>query len=136
MKAAPARIPVRFGDVDHAQVVYYPRFFHYFHVAFEDFFFNRLGRRYVDVVVRGQLGFPAVKAQAEFRQPVRFGQTLNMHVSVIRVGRSSIDFAYVGRVGRRVAVTGAVTCVCIDMNSFRSRPVPPALRRALERFKA
>ena len=29
---------VRFGDEDHAQIVYYPRFFHFFHCAFEDFF--------------------------------------------------------------------------------------------------
>ena len=32
------QVPVRFGDVDHAGIVYYPRFFIYFHEAFEDFF--------------------------------------------------------------------------------------------------
>ena len=30
--------PVRFADVDHAGIVYYPRFFHYFHMAFEELF--------------------------------------------------------------------------------------------------
>src|SRR5262249_60482134 len=33
-----SRHPVRFGDVDHAGIVYYPQFFIYFHEAFEDFF--------------------------------------------------------------------------------------------------
>ena len=30
-----AEFSVRFGEVDQARVVYYPRFFHYFHQAFE-----------------------------------------------------------------------------------------------------
>ncbi len=32
------RIKVRFGDEDHAGIVYFPRFLHFFHCAFEDFF--------------------------------------------------------------------------------------------------
>ena len=130
------RIPVRFADVDHAGIVYYPRFFHYFHIAFEEFFFRHLGRRYVDVVVKGKLGFPAVHAQAEFHAPVRFGQTLNVDMTVTRIGSSSISFGYVGRLGRRVAVTGDVTVVCVDMNTFRSRTIPKPLRGALEQYKA
>ena len=136
MKPFRVRIPIRFGDVDHARIVYYPRFFHYFHVAFEEFFFARLARRYVDVIERGKLGFPAVRAEAEFRAPLRFGQTLTMEVSVARIGKSSVAFRYVGRRGKRVAVAGEVTCVCVDMRTFRSRPVPAALRRELLRHRA
>ena len=33
-----ARIPVRFGDVDYARIVYYPRLLHLLHVAFEELF--------------------------------------------------------------------------------------------------
>jgi 4-hydroxybenzoyl-CoA thioesterase len=132
-RRAPARIPIRFGDVDHARIVYYPRFFHYFHVAFEDFFFTHLGRAYVDVLERLRLGFPAVRAEAEFRAPLRFGDVLNMEVSVARLGRTSVAFRYRGRCRRRLAVEGEVTCVCVDMRTFRSRPLPPALRRALRR---
>ena len=45
--------PVRFADVDHAGIVYYPRFFHYFHAAFEEFFRRRMGgRAYVDLLDR------------------------------------------------------------------------------------
>ena len=29
-----------FDDVDHAGIVYYPRFFHYFHLAFEELLFT------------------------------------------------------------------------------------------------
>ena len=33
-----SRQPVRFSDIDRAGIVYYPRFFDYWHRAFEDFF--------------------------------------------------------------------------------------------------
>jgi 4-hydroxybenzoyl-CoA thioesterase len=31
-----SQLKIRFGDIDHAGIVYYPRFLHYFHVALED----------------------------------------------------------------------------------------------------
>ena len=33
-----ASVRARFGDEDHAGIVYYPRYFDFFHCAFEDFF--------------------------------------------------------------------------------------------------
>ena len=36
--------PVRFADVDHAGIVYYPRFFHLFHLAFEELWRARVDR--------------------------------------------------------------------------------------------
>ena len=43
--------PVRFADVDHAGIVYYPRFFHFFHLAFEELWRARLGARaYVELL--------------------------------------------------------------------------------------
>ena len=135
-RRAHARIPIRFGDVDHARIVYYPRFFHYFHVAFEEFFFTHVGRNYVQVIEKQKLGFPAVRAEAEFRLPLRFGDVLSVEVSVARLGTSSVAFRYQGRRGRRLAVVGEVTCVCVDMRTFRPRPLPAGLRRTLERHRA
>ena len=40
------RITVRFGDADPAGLVYYPTFFHYFHIAMEEFFAARCGISY------------------------------------------------------------------------------------------
>jgi len=33
-----SQLKIRFGDIDRAGIVYYPRFMHYFHVALEEFF--------------------------------------------------------------------------------------------------
>ena len=38
-----SKLKIRFGDIDRAGIVYYPRFMHYFHVAKEEFFAAELG---------------------------------------------------------------------------------------------
>lgn len=132
------RLPVRFGDVDHASIVYYPRFFHYFHMAFEDMWRERFGRRYIDVLDRRMLGFPAVAVRAEFRRPLRFGEEFAIELSVTRVGRSSADCHYSlrPRGQRAVAAEATVTVACIDRRAFRARPLPPDVRRVFERLSA
>jgi len=37
-----SHLKIRFGDIDRAGIVYYPRFLHYFHVALEEFFTSEL----------------------------------------------------------------------------------------------
>ncbi len=44
-------LKVRFGDIDHAGIVYYPRFLHYFHVALEEFFGSRVGVDYSTLII-------------------------------------------------------------------------------------
>lgn len=120
-------LPVRFADVDHAGIVYYPRFFHYFHVAFEELFRARIGpRAYVDLLDQDHVGFPAVRAEAEYQSPLRFGDTAEIAVSVERLGKSSITFAYkVTRQHDGVAcATGKVVCAVVDLAKFVSMPVP------------
>jgi YbgC/YbaW family acyl-CoA thioester hydrolase len=88
-------MPVRFADVDHAGIVYYPRFFHYFHTAFEEFFRERLGSRsYVALLDEDRIGFPAVSAQCDYKAPLRFGDTMAIDMSLDRMGERSITFRY------------------------------------------
>ena len=41
-----SQLKIRFGDIDRAGIVYYPRFMHYFHVALEEFFASELEIQY------------------------------------------------------------------------------------------
>ena len=61
-----AEFSVRFGEIDQARVVYYPRFFHYFHQAFEEWFARALGVSYPDLVLKENIGFPSVRVETEF----------------------------------------------------------------------
>lgn len=133
-----ARIRIRFGDEDHAGIVYYPRFFDYFHQAFEDFFADEAGRTYKEVLDDDGFGWPSVHAEADFRAPLRFGDVLELELAVEHVGTKSATFVYRGtRVGDGAEIVrGRVTVVCIRMGSFEARPIPETYRRLFERHLA
>jgi 4-hydroxybenzoyl-CoA thioesterase len=123
--------PVRFADVDHAGIVYYPRFFHYFHVAFEELWRSRIGpQAYSDIIDRDRIGFPAVRAECDFKAPVKFGDTAEIEVSIPRLGTKSITFRYrvyrasVASSTRALCAEGQVVCAVVDLAKFVAVPVP------------
>jgi len=119
--------PVRFADVDHAGIVYYPRFFDYFHVAFEELWRTRMGARaYSALLDRERVGFPAVRAECEFKAPLRFGDTVEIAVTVSRMGAKSITFRYrITRTEPRALVAeGQVVCAVVDLARFVAVAVP------------
>jgi len=132
--AYSSEIQVRFGDEDHAGIVYYPRFFDFFHRAFEDFFADH-GIPYKEVLDVDNCGWPSVHAEADFVSPARFGDTLTIELEVAHIGGKSVSFAYrgVNRADDKVVVTGKVTCVCIKMDSFESQPIPDKYRAMFEK---
>ncbi|MCK6479663.1 MAG: acyl-CoA thioesterase [Planctomycetaceae bacterium] len=121
---------VRFGDVDRAGIAYYPRIFHWFHVAFEEWFEAGTGIPYRALIEDRRVGFPAVKVETEFLSPLRFGDEVAFTVSVERVGGSSVLFGYAARnrTTGKDAVRARVTCACVDMGTFRPIRVPEDLR--------
>ena len=131
--AFESRIKVRFGDVDHAKIVYFPTFFHYFHSAFEDFF-DEQGYRYRDSLDVDRVGWPAVHAEADFEKPVRFGEWLDVELRIRRVTDKSVTFDYVVRLdGGDVACKGRVIVACISMDTYRGIPIPDKYRALFDR---
>jgi 4-hydroxybenzoyl-CoA thioesterase len=129
------RVRVRFGDEDHAQIVYYPRFFNFFHIAFEDFF-NDQGLPYQDVLDRDGVGFPTVHVETDFRRTLRFGDIFEVELTVERIGTSSAVFHYVGRKEGEVAAEARMTVVCVEMKTWRPRPIPERYRALFERHRS
>lgn len=129
-------IKVRFADVDHARIVYYPRFFHYFHIAYEDFYDQEYGKSYPQVIDGENVGYPAVHTEADYRAPARFGDVLRVRVTCIRIGARSVTLRY--RAARAAdgveCAEGRVTTACVDMTKFVSQDIPTAHRVFFERF--
>ena len=126
--------PVRFADVDHAGIVYYPRFYHYFHVAFEEFFRLRMGAgAYLDLISRRRIGFPAVRTECDYRAPLRFGDMVRVDMRIERLGGKSIRFRYRAFRGEgpagELAAEGLVVCAVTDLAQFRAVEVPDDLRQ-------
>ena len=130
--------PVRFGEIDHAGVMYYPALFDRIHRAFEDFWAEAVGRSYAEVLLHDGVGFPLVDLQANFRKPFRFGDSVEVTMTVVDIGTRSVSFDVLlsgsGEDGAR-AQARLVTAV-IDMDSFRPTALPEALAEAPRPFQA
>jgi 4-hydroxybenzoyl-CoA thioesterase len=128
-------MPVRFADVDHAGIVYYPRFFHFFHVAFEEYFRARMGGgAYLRLLDERKIGFPSVKATCEYRAPLKFGDDVEVAMSIVRLGGRSVTFRYVASRKREgepdaVAAEGEVVVAITDLARFRAVELPADLRQ-------
>ena len=125
------RVRVGFGDCDPAGIVYFPRFFHFFHEAMETWFDAVLRLPYAELIGVRRLGFPAVHTGADFLIPCAMGDEIAVEQRVISLGRTSIRFAYRVRTHGDPAapdrLTGTTVCVVMDLD-----PQRPTYRRAVE----
>ena len=126
-----ASIPIRFGHEDHAGLVYFPRFLHFFHCAFEDFFAAQ-GRPYKQVLDDDGLGWPTVHVEVDYKSPLRFGDRFDIDVWVHELGHKSATFAYRGSCAGRLVADARITVACVDLRVFEAIPIPPRYRRMFE----
>ena len=137
MKNFSTLIKVCFSDIDNAGIVYYPRFLHYFHLAKEEFFAHALGIDYADVLYKKKVTFPSVHIECDFRQKLRYGDKIDMEVSVIKIGNTSITWGYRGfrqGSGKGLVVEGLNTTVCVKPDTFKKIEVPKWLRKGLSEY--
>jgi 4-hydroxybenzoyl-CoA thioesterase len=129
-----SNLKIRFGDIDRAGIVYYPRFMHYFHVALEEFFAGELGIEYHAVVETHRIGLPTVHLESDFSRPFSYGDNIEVEVRVLKIGLSSVTFGYrvfkEGEVDPRIV--GHNVTVCLDMDTLQKMDIPAWLRQLFE----
>jgi 4-hydroxybenzoyl-CoA thioesterase len=125
--------PVRFEDVDAAQIVFFPRVLAYCHEAMAELM-ARVDGGYAKLVVERRIGLPTVHVDVDFTAPLRFGDVARMEVTVSRIGRSSCTFEMsVSRVRDGAAVARVkLICASTDLSTLRSVALPADVRRVLE----
>jgi acyl-CoA thioesterase FadM len=73
--------------------------------------------------------------ESDFSRPFSYGDKIEVEVSVLNVGRSSLTFGY--RVFKQresdPRITGRNVTVCLDMDTFKKMEIPPWFRQLLER---
>ena len=131
-----AELIVRFGHIDEAGIVYYPRLVNYFHVAMEEFFGAVLETDYPSFLSEHRLGLPAARLEVDFLRPLRYGDHIQVEVDIEKVGRSSIIWRYrIFRPGEdEPAAQARVVTINVDMDTFEKRAVPDWLRQRLEAY--
>lgn len=128
-----ATITVRFGDVDRAGIVYFPRFLNYIHIALEEFFSKVVGIDYPVLIQEHRLAFPTVHLEMDFRRPLRYGDRVGVEVIPEKLGNTSVTWRYrLYRPGEtEPAAEGCQITVCSDMDAFEKVEIPGWLRDKL-----
>jgi len=136
------RVQVGWGDCDPAGIVFYPRFY-----AWMDTVSHVLAREMG--ITREQmlppstdlLGFPIVGAQAQFHNPARLDDVLEVRTRVARIGRTSLSLSHtIVRLetdGRQTPVaSGREDRVFIAQgpDGMHPRELTPRMREVLSRF--
>jgi len=138
MKASPYEFKlkrqVEFGDTDMAGIMHFSNFFRFME-ATETAFFRSLGLSIVTTGFDDPIGWPRVHADCDFIRPLRFEDTVEIHLLVREKKKRSIVYGFIFRnlnehpapeVARGTLV---VACVTRDSQSGKmvSVPIPPAI---------
>ena len=127
------RYPIRFGDIDHAGIAFYPALLRLCHDAFEDAWALGMGRPYQGVCDDEHLGFPAVHIEADFTAPLRYGNEVEVVVTVTRIGTRSVTWRYQFR--RQPdgvpAAELSVTTATVNLQDFTACDLPDWCRELL-----
>jgi 4-hydroxybenzoyl-CoA thioesterase len=123
--------PIRFSHCDPAGIVYFPRFFDLLHQAMEDWFTHALDERFSELVMQKGLGTPTVSTQCDFVSPARFGDTLTIELSILRLGNASVELLFEASVQDRACFKCRHTICLFDRTTAKAVPIPEALRERM-----
>ena len=126
---------VRFDDVDHAQIVYFPRLFGYCHWVFEDFFRLEVQVPYAQMLNGRGIGFPTVHADADFKSPLRFGDVCRVELRTLKISTRSITNQYRLYLGdtQTLCAQVQIAVVAVRLASLEPVPLPDEVKAAFGR---
>lgn len=127
---------IRFHHCDPAGIVFYPQYFILFHELLEDWFNRGLGLNYADFVSKQRRGLPTAHIDCDFRIPSKIGETVQMQLSVKRIGTSSITLGVEVCAGAEVRVRASQVLVLISLEDGAVLPIPAELRTRFAQFDA
>lgn len=127
--------PVKFEEVDAANIVFFARFATYAHEAMEHFF-GGLEGGYSRLILERRIGLPAVHLEVAFTAPARYGDVLRIETRVARLGnRSAVLWYRMFLDGEpdagRLACELKHTVVTTDLRTLRSCDMPDDVRALL-----
>ena len=89
---------IEFSETDMAGLVHFSNFFKYMETAERDFF-EAAGLDLINTKPGEVVGWPRERAECKFSAPLRFGETIDIHLAVKSMKDRSIDYQF--RIFRR-----------------------------------
>ncbi|MDP3833898.1 MAG: YbgC/FadM family acyl-CoA thioesterase [Hydrogenophaga sp.] len=129
------RLRVRWAEVDMQKIVFNAHYLMYFDTAVTDYW-RALALPYQETMEQLEGDLYVVKATVEFHASARVDDQIDVAMKCSRVGTSSLTFTGAIFRGDEHLITGELIYVFADPATQTSRPVPTALREALNGYEA
>jgi len=128
---------VEFSDTDMAGIVHYSNFFRYMETA-EHAFFRSLGYSIVTKQVDPPVGWPRVRAECEYKSPLRFEDEVEVHMLVAEKKSKALTYLFrfhkLNANPRVEVATGRLTVVCVThaQGKMSATTIPKSLADQIE----
>lgn len=127
----PAKIQVRFSDLDVLGHVNNSVYLSYFETARVHYFAHLLGAHW-DWQKNGVI---LVKNEVEYHKPILLHDIPNVHIFTEKIGEKSFTLSYEIKVGEVLYTTGKSVLVCFDATTNATISIGSVMKEALDQLK-
>jgi len=127
---SPAKIQVRFADLDVLGHVNNTVYFSYFEMTRVHYFQELLGKQWD----WNKFGVVLVRNEIDYKRSVLLYDEPEIHMFTEFIGSKSFGFRYELKVNDEIYAEGKSVMVCSDATSQSTIPVPETMRLALEKL--
>jgi acyl-CoA thioester hydrolase len=118
---------VEFADTDLAGIAHFSNYFRFMERT-EHAFLRSLGYSVHQSIEGVTVGWPRVRAECEFRQPLRFEEEFEVVLRVAELRKRSVSYLFRFEREGALLAEGRVTAVCVTMGGpgggLRAVPIP------------
>src|SRR5580698_4219787 len=126
---------IRLHDTDAAGIIFFANQFKIVHDAYEDLL-EKFGWSFEKMLKGTNYFLPIVHAESDYLTPVFVGDKIVVAIKVGHIGNTSFSFEYTLKRGKTLVGTAKTVHVTINQKSRQKITLPPALRRALEKYQS
>lgn len=124
---------IRFEDCDPAGIVFFPNYLRMLNSVVEDWL-EHIGYPWSEIVGVRRMGTPTAQLDTSFLSPSQFGETLSFHLSVEKLGNSSLILRHVAQGKDRVRLRARQVIVATSLDTHGAIAWPQDIRHAITRF--
>lgn len=119
--------PVEFYETDLAGIAHFSNFYRWMESA-EHAFLRSRGITLHD----GEIGWPRVHCEADFKKPIKFGESVRVQVTVVEVRTRAVRYAFQFlNSADELCATGEITAVCVNLLDMKAVEIPEGIRTRL-----
>lgn len=125
---------VEFADTDMGNLVHFSRFFVFMETA-EHELLRSLGTTVHFEHQGRKIGWPRLEAQCRYVSPARYGDQLDIHLTIARKGRRAMTYDFTFHVGERLVAEGRIASICCvldDPEGLKPIAIPQELAGRME----